>query len=94
MLSFSPRSVSLARFRVAKQPLARLAPVAQGVMCVVRHAAVRALLLKSLISHERSIHATSTFLAKPAALLFNDRFAAVTIAAQRAQIDHQIRSAV
>jgi len=44
LLPFAPSGISFASLGVTKQPLARLASVAQRMMCVVGHATVRALL--------------------------------------------------
>lgn len=63
------------------------------MVCVKRDPAIGASLDLRSFAHERSIHATSTFLVESTALLFHDGFAAMATAAQRPQVAHQVRSA-
>lgn len=63
------------------------------MVCVKRDPAIGTRLDQCSVAHERSIHATSTFLVESTALLFHDGLAAMATAAQRPQVAHQVRSA-
>jgi hypothetical protein len=87
-LPFTPCRIALARFSVAIDALARRTSHAQRMMCVKRDPTIGTRLDQCSVSHERSIHATSTFLVESAALFFHDCLAAVAAAAQRPQVGH------
>jgi hypothetical protein len=87
-LPFTPCRIALARFSVAIDALARRTSHAQRMMCVKRDPTIGTRLDQCSVAHERSIHATSTFLVESAALFFHDCLAAVAAAAQRPQVGH------
>jgi hypothetical protein len=87
-LPFTPCRIALARFSVAIDALARRTSHAQRMMCVKRDPTIGTRLDQCSVSHERSMHATSTFLVESAALFFHDCLAAVAVAAQRPQVGH------